>query len=135
MILEIHNLMPIPGFFLAPQIDAFFADEPELCRFLKELSKEGDILKDGMITDCKQSIKTGLPFSSLLDNLYLRSLDQLIERKGFFYLRYCDDILISGERKEDLKLLLEEMTETAESSVPRNSLNSSRGYFPATEKR
>jgi len=101
--------------FLAPQIDAFFADEPELCRFLKELSKEGDILKDGMITDCKQSIKTGLPFSSLLDNLYLRSLDQLIERKGFFYLRYCDDILISGKRKEDLKLLLEEMTDAAES--------------------
>ena len=61
-------------FFLAPQIDAFFAEEPEPCRFLKELSEEGNILKDGRIANCEQSIKTGIPFSSLLVNLYLTGL-------------------------------------------------------------
>ena len=100
--------------FLAPQIDAFFADEPELCQLLKELSKESDILKDGMMVSCKQSIRTGLPFCSLLNNLYLMDLDRLIENKGFFYLRYCDDILVGGERKEDLESLLEEMRVLAE---------------------
>lgn len=101
--------------FLAPQIDAFFADEPELCLLLKELSKEADILKDGMMVGCEQSIKTGLPFCSLLNNLYLTGLDQLIESKGLFYLRYCDDILVGGKRKEDLEILLEEMRALAES--------------------
>jgi hypothetical protein len=42
------------------------------------------------------------------------SLDQLIESKVFFYLRYCDDILVGGERKEDLEILLEEMKTKAE---------------------
>ena len=61
-------------FFLAPHIDAFFTDEPELCDLLKELSKEGDILKDDVIVGCEQGIKTGILFSSLLVNLYLTGL-------------------------------------------------------------
>ena len=48
----------------------------------------------GLYRDIRQGISRGCPLSPLFGALYLKELDQEFDRKGLFYLRYMDDILI-----------------------------------------
>lgn len=61
----------------------------------------------------------GQPIGSLWSqwagNLYLSQLDHYVKEKlkGKYYFRYCDDIVIFGSSKEELRKILKEVTEIA----------------------
>ena len=54
-------------------------------------------LRDGVYTDMEQGVPTGSSLSNIFGALYLSSVDEhFASQKGLFYIRYMDDILISG---------------------------------------
>ena len=60
-----------------------------LCQVINRTVEYG-----GLYRDIRQDISRGCPLSPLFGALYLKELDQQFDRKGLFYLRYMDDILI-----------------------------------------
>lgn len=59
-------------------------------------------------------ITQGSPLSPLLSNLYLNELDRTMLESGFRYIRYADDLVVLGYRRDDMLRALELLaTETA----------------------
>lgn len=87
------------------------------------------------IIDSVEGVPIGNYLSQYFGNLYLSAFDHWIkEKKGRkYYYRYCDDIVILGSNKNDLKQLLSEIQEYLEDTL---NLKIKENYqiFP-TEKR
>ncbi len=62
----------------------------------------------GELLDKSRGIYQGSCISPVLSNLYLMEFDQWISGQDVYYVRYADDILILGEKKESLSELLQE---------------------------
>lgn len=69
-------------------------------RMLEELT--------GELLDKSRGIYQGSCISPVLSNVYLMEFDQWINDQEVYYVRYADDILILGENKESLSMLLQE---------------------------
>lgn len=89
-------------------IHAFFESPQE---FRKEI-KKGNIR---IFSNEKKGIPHGLPISALLANLYLLEFDEwfyanLVEKKGAFYRRYSDDIIVvcNEENYQEIELAVQE---------------------------
>ena len=75
------------------------------CGFWQKLSKSDDW---SFLQDLPEGGRFGIPqggaLSGLLSNLVLSSVDKAVEKfrsQDFLYIRYCDDIIIVGKRKDD----------------------------------
>ncbi|MHA1401999.1 MAG: CRISPR-associated primase-polymerase type A1, partial [Candidatus Heimdallarchaeaceae archaeon] len=86
---------------------------PEISQIIKSFLENNYIEDlDGKEKICKppsKGIPQGPAFSAFFANIYLKELDQLIEKKSYDYVRYVDDMAILCESKkqlEDIKELL-----------------------------
>jgi CRISPR-associated endonuclease Cas1 subtype I-B len=57
---------------------------------------------DGEICENKKGILQGMPLSPLLCNVYMHSLDELLEKNGISFIRYADDIVLFADTLEDI---------------------------------
>ena len=103
-------------FVLKCDIKKFFdsVDQRILLNLIKEKVKDKNTvwLVEKIIKSFNKLKNKGLPLgnvtSQLFANIYLNELDQFIKHKlkAKYYLRYCDDFVILGRYKEDLKALI-----------------------------
>lgn len=68
-------------------------------------------LLDTIIDSCEKGVPIGNYTSQYFNNFYFNDFDHWIkEVKGVkYYYRYCDDMIIIGKTKEELRVLLEEI--------------------------
>ncbi|MCQ6963905.1 DNA polymerase [Methanolobus chelungpuianus] len=57
------------------------------------------IMNKGMFIKSKQGVPQGGPISPLLANIMLNELDQELEKWGYRFVRYCDDLMIFTKSK------------------------------------
>lgn len=91
----------------------------KLCRTIKEedvlelirLNACTAILDEetGEIAEKTVGIHQGSAIAPILSNIFLMDFDIALARPGFFYVRYSDDILVLGEKKEKLISFLNEI--------------------------
>lgn len=90
-------------------------DDEELLALLESLLTQDACISGGGILQEKRGAMAGVPLASFFANLYLRSLDEIFERKGIPYFRYSDDILLfahsPGEREECFRILQQHLKE------------------------
>lgn len=87
-------------------LDSFFAEDTELCSFLKWYAKRNTYYLDGVLYEDAPVTKDGLSFSGLFENIYLTDLDSLMEKEADYYSRFGDDILIGAAGREKLDELI-----------------------------
>ena len=58
---------------------------------------------DNQITPTEKGLLQGMPLSPVLCNVYLHSLDTLLEEMGAAFVRYGDDIAVFGNDHEELR--------------------------------
>lgn len=63
------------------------------------------------VSDQITGIAQGSPLSPLLANLYLDELDRNVEKEHGKYIRYCDDLLILGQREEEVSAAREQVAQ------------------------
>lgn len=87
---------------------------PEISQIIKSFL-ENNYIEDlnGKEKICKppsKGIPQGPAFSAFFANIYLKELDQLVEKKSYDYVRYVDDMAIlceSKQQSEDIKKFLD----------------------------
>ena len=82
------------------------------------------------IIDSSEGLPIGNYISQYLGNIFLMYLDYALkcDRKAIGYFRYCDDIVIMSNSKEDAKYLYLKLIDTLEKEYSM-SLNSKSQYF------
>ena len=86
------------------------------------------VSQDGEIIDKKQGLIQGNPISPVLSNLYLHSLDQLMEKNAWHGIRFADNINIYAVTREEAtsiyntvsRFITEEMLLTVNQCCPAN---------------
>lgn len=99
-------------FALKCDVRKFFAsvDQDILLEIIKRKVKDAGAI--WLVKKIVRSFPKGLPLgnvtSQLFANIYLNDLDQFVKHnlKEKYYLRYCDDFVISGESEKDLLKLI-----------------------------
>jgi RNA-directed DNA polymerase len=78
---------------------AKFVDDPEVVGLVRRWLKAGVVSDDGI----RRSVGTGTPqggvISPLLANVYLHRLDQEATKAGLRFVRYCDDFVVTANRR------------------------------------
>ncbi len=87
---------------LLPILKETLNNEPELYSFIRSLLENPYVIRDGIKISQKKGIMAGVPISSFLANLYLKSLDERFSEKGIVYIRYSDDIILFADSAEEL---------------------------------
>lgn len=85
-------------------------DNNALLSLLMEEAKM-PVLQDGITTYRKKGILQGAPLSGLFCNIYLHTLDKMLEHKNIHFIRYADDIVIFGKTSKDISALLKTATD------------------------
>ena len=67
---------------------------------------------DRQIFTTPPAVKTGLPLTGFFENVYLRELDEYMDRNAAFYARCVDDILIGAESQQELDHLVSRLRDT-----------------------
>ena len=57
----------------------------------------------GLYRDCERGISRGCPLSPLLGAVFLGALDAAMEKLGFFYVRFMDDVLVLTRTRWQLR--------------------------------
>lgn len=80
---------------LACALEGFGIDQMTI-RLVMRFAAE-PIYTDGEITERSQGLLQGAPISPLLCNVYLHSLDTLLDEQGVPFIRYADDIVVFAD--------------------------------------
>ncbi len=67
---------------------------------------------DGFYSDVKRGISLGCPLSPLMGALYMKQLDDCMERTGLFYARYMDDCVVIAPTRWKLRSAVKIVNET-----------------------
>jgi retron-type reverse transcriptase len=110
-------------FVLKCDIKKFFdsIDQNILINLIKKKIQDKNVI--WLVEKIVKSFKTGLPLgnvtSQLFANIYLNELDQFVKHKlkSKHYLRYCDDFVILGERKENLEKFIKPINNFLETEL------------------
>lgn len=85
---------------LLAQFREYLPEEREIHAHLERFVHQRRLVK-GILHSPIRGVPTGSSLSPLSANLYLNELDREMFRRGFQYLRYCDDLLLlSPDRRE-----------------------------------
>lgn len=76
--------------------------DPALLDLLQQ-AIERSVERGGLWRDIRSGISRGCPLSPLLAALYLKALDEKLERRNVFYVRYMDDILVLTQTRGQLR--------------------------------
>lgn len=87
---------------LLPELKTVLCDDVALFEFIKGLLECPYVEFDGTLIEETKGIMAGVPISTFLANLYLRSLDFFFYEQKIPYMRYSDDIIIFTKSKEEL---------------------------------
>ena len=68
--------------------------------------------RGGLFRDIKCGIPRGCPLSPLLGAFFLAELDEVLERRDLFYVRYMDDVLILSKRRWTLRRAIKRLNST-----------------------
>lgn len=107
---DIHNYFnSIPSDRLAEELESFVDDDEMLAflkrivcvdaAFVKQTAGENEELR---VVHENRGAMAGMPVSPFFANIYLKSLDDIFEKKGVPYFRYSDDILIIADTREEI---------------------------------
>lgn len=83
-----------------------------IAQLLLDFYSDKRIYKDGKLIDKARSLCQGCAFSSILANLVLRNIDEIMYKECAVYYRYSDDILILSDKdtgEEEFRLLTSEL--------------------------
>ena len=94
------NSISIP--ILLPIVEAVIDDDPELCRFFRQMLSGDEAVFDGETIREKRGVMAGTPTSPFFANVYLREVDSYFVERGILYARYSDDIILFAESEERL---------------------------------
>lgn len=112
------------GFVLKTDINSFFDNvnhdklieklknkiaEPEMLELIKLCIQTPFVGGNGETGDKLSGIYQGSAISPILSNIYLKEFDEDMIVPGITYLRYSDDILVIGEGRQPLELMLEKI--------------------------
>ncbi|MCP4255836.1 MAG: hypothetical protein GY775_21035 [Candidatus Scalindua sp.] len=67
---------------------------------------------DGYYSDVKRGISLGCPLSPLMGALYLKQLDDMMEKTGLFYARFMDDWIVIAPTRWKLRSAVRIVNET-----------------------
>ena len=81
---------------------------------------------DRQIFTTPPAVKTGLPLTGFFENVYLRELDEYMDRNAAFYARCVDDILIGAGSRQELERLVGRL---------RNTMADAKLYLNETKTR
>ncbi len=70
---------------------------------------QAPVIEDGKAVKREKGLPQGIPIAPVLANWYLHPLDELLEERGFAFIRYADDIAIFGNDYETLEDLYREI--------------------------
>lgn len=76
-------------------------DDTETADFITFLLKRDSVLYDGNIITEQKGVMAGTPFAGFLANIYLSDMDRYMEKLGFRYSRYSDDIILFTYSREE----------------------------------
>ena len=92
-------------------LSRIFENDSTLFHLFHQILKNPLVNDQGKITEEKKGVMAGTPFAVFLANLYLLPLDQEMERRGFLYARYSDDIILFAptleKREEGVQIILQ----------------------------
>lgn len=83
--------------------------ETDMLELIQKILETSVISEDGEIIKNKKGILQGSSCSPILSNIYLMDFDIEIEKISDFYIRYSDDILIIGKKREQIVEILEKV--------------------------
>lgn len=69
----------------------------------------------GLYWDHRQGIALGCPLSPIIGAFFLRELDEALEKTGFFYLRFQDDVLVLTPTRWTLRKAIKMVNQVLES--------------------
>ena len=80
-----------------------FENDSTLFQLFYQILKNPWVNDQGKFTEEKKGVMAGTPFAVFLANLYLLPLDRKMQRQGFLYARYSDDIILFAPTSERLE--------------------------------
>lgn len=78
-------------------------DDKEMCRLLCGVLSDPYTVQNGRIIEEDKGAMAGIPLSAFLANFYLRDMDRYFHRKGIYYFRYADDIIVFADTEEEIE--------------------------------
>ncbi|MGN0287488.1 MAG: CRISPR-associated endonuclease Cas1 [Atopobiaceae bacterium] len=108
--------------------------DPSLLHLLESCMRR-DVLQSGVVSQLTRGVLQGCAVSPIFANLYLQSLDQLLQDDGWSWLRYADNINVYTKSEEDAYLVYEALSVVLRRDY-RLSVNIKKsGVFPAISRR
>lgn len=108
-----------------------FENDSTLFQLFYQILKNPWVNDQGKITEEKKGVMAGTPFAVFLANLYLLPLDQEMERRGFLYARYSDDIILFAptleKREEGVQIILQTLESRKLSVNPEKEVRTAPG--------
>ena len=112
-------------------LSGIFEDDSSLFHLFYQILKNPLVNDQGKITEEKKGVMAGTPFAVFLANLYLLPLDQEMERRGFLYARYSDDIILFAptleKREEGVQIILQTLESRKLSVNPEKEVRTAPG--------
>ena len=81
--------------------------EQDVMNLIKACCEAPALQKDGTLTPKRVGIYQGSGIAPVLSNIYLQDFDRQMEERCKVYVRYSDDILVTGENEEALTQIRE----------------------------
>jgi len=79
-----------------------FIEDKSVCSLIMRFARM-PLYSDGEITQRSMGLLQGSPISPLMCNIYLHSLDVLLENKNTSFIRYADDIVLFADTLQQLQ--------------------------------
>ena len=112
-------------------LSRIFENDSTLFHLFHQILKNPLVNDQGKITEEKKGVMAGTPFAVFLANLYLLPLDQEMERRGFLYARYSDDIILFAptleKREEGVQIILQTLESRKLSVNPEKEVRTAPG--------
>lgn len=93
------------------------------------------VSKDGRMEEKKVGLLQGSPISPILSNLYMQDLDSYMEKKGYLWLRYADNIYVFAELQESATIIYNDLIGFIRTDLNLNVNETKSGIFNAVGRR
>lgn len=78
-----------------------FSGDEQLYGFFERTLRDRRVRVGDSVTEEEKGVMAGVPFAVFLANLYLSETDKEAHRRGIFYARYSDDIIVFADSEKE----------------------------------